>query len=126
MNKRGASIVVFIFEVLIVVGVIAASMGAANRMADSESTKQTQLITNVKMMVDTLISVPGDVVIEIPINMTKYELTIREDLIELNNEKREITAGYILPARMTAAGSEKNVEKVCLTKKKNFISLSQC
>jgi len=77
-------------------------------------------------MIDTLISVPGDVVIEIPVNMTKYELTIREDLIELTRNGKETTASYILPAGMTAAGSEKNVERVCITKKKNFISLTQC
>ena len=126
MNKKGASVVVFIFEIIIVVGVIVASMGAANRMADSESTKQIQIATNVKMMVETLISVPGDVEIEIPVNMTKYGLTVRENLIELTRNGEETTAKYVLPTHMTAAGSEENEERVCITKKGSFISLKKC
>lgn len=130
MNKKAASILMVIFELLAVLLVVFIVTEAAARLGDSEKVKRINMAQDIQMMLDTLLGVPGEAVVEYPGNLSSYlvllsqkEITVfKRGEIEEQREKRDLK----LPEGYTAAGSLEEKARLCLEKKDKAIYLREC
>ncbi len=127
MNKKGAGLIVFILEIVLVVSLISVSSFAAVKLSSDETLVQMNLANDIKMMVDVFIALPGDAVVEIPYNTEKYVVTLRQKGVEVRiGEELSIKKSYSLPLEFRAAKKLENVKTICLVKKENIITMKEC
>src|SRR3989338_4152083 len=121
MVKKGASIILMIFEVLVVVIVAALMISAAKKFGQSDTIVRVTIAEDLALMVNTLVSIPGDAIVKYPINVSKYTIMLDTTFIEVKNEgesgitteKRRIA----LPEAYQGEGIVQLQEWLCLKKK---------
>ena len=127
MNKKGASIIIFIFELVLVISLVSVTSFAAIKLSSDETLVQMNLANDIKMMVDVLVGVPGEVVVEVPYETSKYTIILRQDLVEvIVGNEMPIQKYLSLPSGFRAAKKIENVKRVCLVKKERIITMRAC
>lgn len=130
MNKKAASLIMILFEILVVILVTFGTMNVAYGYAKSDSILKVNVAEDLRMWVDTLSALPGDSVVEYPKNLSAYILSLdnkkvmvmRKDDPELKKAERQ----FILPVMFTAEGITEDAARVCLEKTKNRLFLREC
>jgi len=128
-SKKGASILMVMFEIMVVITVVWMGFQIATSMANSETVNKALLAEDLSMLVNTMVAVPGDVEMGYPIgnlseiNVSKYNIVIVNDNnqiqvylpddTELNKAKRN----FDLPDGYNVAGGIFQEEKFCLEKR---------
>lgn len=130
MNKKATSVLVMIFELIAVIAVIAILIGYAKNVAESDSAIKTKTANDLKMMIDTLVGVPGEVIIEYPTKLDNLSLVLVNNQIEVfpTSEPRALKTlkKFYLPPDYSAKGGLKDPKRVCLEKKQKTITLREC
>jgi len=97
MNKKAVSIVLMIFEVLAVISFIAITITFAKKAGESETAVKNVIASDISLMVNTLLSVPGDAVVQYPLieGATKYVILLQQDHVSVwlqteNQDKQSI------------------------------------
>ena len=72
MNKKAASILVMIFELMAVLAVVFILISYSKNLAESERNHKVSAAQDIKMMIDVLVGIPGDAVVEYPYDMSKF------------------------------------------------------
>lgn len=129
-SKSGASIIMLIFEILVVIMVILLTLEVAKGMGKSETVRKINLANDLKMMVDTLVGVPGNAVVEYPQNVSEYIFVLNQgDAVVYKKEDPEVmrvSRGFYLPAEMKASGALNQKARLCLEKNSQMIILREC
>lgn len=130
MNKKGANILLFIFEVLVVLLVIFIATNTAQAYGKSETVTKINLAEEMRMMINTLAGISGDAIVEYPSDISAFRLVLRKDNILVfskgETEDKWIERTFSLPAGYTAEGVAEEQIKVCLEKKNKKILLRPC
>ena len=130
MNKKAASIIMIIFELLVVILVISMTFSVAKGMAKGERVEKVNLAEEVRMMMDTLVGVPGEAVVEFPYNVSKYVFLLDKESVSVFKEGEDkvnwAVRKFYLPEGYQAVGSLKGKERACLEKKGKNIFLREC
>ncbi len=130
MDKKATSIILMIFEVLVVITVIFMTMQVAMGYAKSDTVIKVNAANDLAMMVNVLIGVPGDAIVEFPGDLSKYIISLDIGSVAVLKEgepsiKHAIRTFY-LPEKHTAEGTVENVRNVCLKKDGYVIILKEC
>lgn len=129
MNKKG-NVILYIIELLAVVLIVGITVSAANSLGKSDSVIKTNTVEDFRMMVNTLVGVPGDAIVEYPHNLSKYILILNQDSISLyvKGEAKHlwVTRQFSLPEGYSAFGPVAERERVCLKKTSKTILLKEC
>ena len=72
MNKKATSIILMIFEIVVVISVIIMTFQVAVAFAKAETVVKINLAQDLQMMVNTLVSIPGNTLVEIPQDTSNY------------------------------------------------------
>lgn len=130
MNKKAESIILMIFEVLVVVIVVGLVFRVAVSYGKSETITKINIANDVVMMINTLVGSPGNAVVEYPHNLTAYNLVLSSEEIVVfkkTDQQSEYTRRNIrLPAEFSGEGFREKTEKVCLRKEQKKIILDEC
>jgi hypothetical protein len=130
MNKKATSILMMIFELLVVVLVVAMTFSIAGSMAKGERVEKVVLAEEIRMMMNTLVSVSGEAVVEYPYNVSKYVFLLNENsvtvFVEGEDKVNWAVRTFYLPEGYEAAGSLKGKERACLEKTGRNIFLREC
>jgi len=130
INKKASSILMIIFELLIVGLVVFMTVRIAHAYGSSLLTQEVNIAEDVRMMVNTLISVPGDAVVKYPRNISEFRLILRQDSVSVFREgdspAEHIKRIFYLPKNYTAVGAVEGVDYFCLDKKKRKVLLRHC
>lgn len=130
MDKKAASILMMIFEILVVLLAGYIVISAAQAFGKSETVQKINAAEEIKMMVDTLVGVPGDALVEFPYNAPSFNfiLTANEIHVFLPEEAENVWASrrFYPPQGYTAEGVLEGEEKLCLEKKSRKILLRKC
>lgn len=130
MNKKAASILMVIFEILAVIIVVSMTFSAAKGMAKGERVEKVNLAEEIRMMADTLVGVPGEAVVECPYNVSKYVFLLDKESVSVFKESEDkvnwAVRKFYLPEGYQAIGSLKGKERACLEKKGKTIFLREC
>ena len=130
MNKKAASILVMIFEVLAVLALIFILVSYAKNLATSENNSKIRTAQDIKMMIDVLLSVPGDAVVQYPYNISKYNFVMRQGTISVfepgESEKLRNQKSFYLPSGYFANSAIEKPKTLCLEKKDKTITIRKC
>jgi hypothetical protein len=130
MNKKATSLIMTIFEILVVIIITYGTMNMAYGYAKSDTVQKANIAEDIRMWVDTLSALPGDSIVEYPKDLSAYTvimdnkkvMVLRKGDPDLKKAERD----FILPVMFTASGATENVDHVCLEKTKTKIFLRQC
>lgn len=130
MNKKAASIIMIIFELLVVILVVFMTMEVARGMGKSDTVFKINLANDLRMMLDTLVGVPGEAVVEYPYNVSQYVVLLGQGKITVfkkgEADVRKVIRNFYLPEGYRAIGSLEEKERLCLEKKDKNIFLREC
>ena len=130
MNQQGSSILMLIFELLVVIIVIFGVVQTTLAFNESDTITKVNIAEDIRMMVDTLVSVPGDAVVEYPRDVSRFIFILGQDDITIyksgESEFKTITRIFYLPEGYYAVGFIENADRVCLEKTGHDIFLRRC
>ncbi len=130
MEAKGASIIMMIFEILVVLFVVYLTTSIASAYGKSETVFKINAAEDIRMMIDTLIGVPGEAVVQYPHNVSQFSFILRADSITVftpgEAENLWIVRPFSLPDGWTAEGVVDGPEKICLEKNHKKILLREC
>ena len=130
MDKKATSIILMIFEVLVVITVIFMTLQVAMGYAKSDTVIKVNAANDLMLMINVLVGVPGDAVVEFPGDLSNYIISLDVGSVAVFKEgeptiKYAIRTFY-LPEKHTAEGTVENVRIVCLKKDGYVIILKEC
>lgn len=129
-QRRGTSTLFVVFEIIIVLLVVAMAFQVSNAFSDSETVAKTNLAHDFKLMVDTLVATPGDAVVQHPLNLSEYSVALSPTQVSVfldsEPEANWMSRRFSLPEGYTAQGIVTQEETVCLVKKEREIRIVRC
>ena len=129
-NKKAVSTLTMVFEVLVVLLVIAGYLRIAEAYASSETVNKINLAEDIRMMVDALVGTPGDALVQYPGNVSKYSFILSSESITVfikgEGEQKRATRYFFLSEGYDAFGTVEGKETLCLEKEKRKIVLREC
>lgn len=134
MNQKGSSIVMMIFELVVVLGVSALLVFAAKDFAQSERVHKTIIAQDLQMMLSILSGVSGDAVVAYPQNLSAYTIAVSSEASrgqvivfkEGDAEAQRNTQEFSLPSDYTLDGFVENAEQLCLAKNGKSLFVRAC
>ena len=131
MNKKASSVLVMIFEVLAVLLIVTIAFKIAIGYANSDTITKINMAKDLGLMVNTLVSVPGDVVVTYPYNVSAYIILFdknQEIIVMKKNDtpQNQARKKFYLPTHYSASGVLEEKERLCLEKRSTEIILREC
>ncbi len=130
MNKKATNIPLMIFEIIAVVIVVSMMMSAAKAFAQSERTFKLKAAEDIRMMIDTLVAVPGEAIVAYPHNVSLYSFIVDAGSVAVFKKGESdvlwVTRAFILPEGYTAEGVLEEKERLCIEKKAKRILVREC
>jgi hypothetical protein len=130
MNKKGTSIILMTFEVVIVILVVLMTSGVARSLGSKDSVVRSLHVEEMRLMVNALAGVPGDAVVHYPQEVGNYTFVLGQDRIAIfrkgESEGKRFERKFFLPEGYSAVGIEEGVRDICIEKKGKKIELRKC
>ncbi len=130
MNTKAASILLMIFELLAVILVVFTSVSIAQAYGKSETVKKINTAEDIRMMIDTLVGVPGNALVKYPVDVSTFSFILREGSLAAytkgDAEQLWIVRKFSLPEGYAAEGVLSGEKELCLEKKGKKILLRNC
>ncbi len=130
MNKKAATVLMMLFEIMIVIVVISLAITYSYRLGSSDSVLRERVQDDIIQMMYAGVSTPGDFVVAYPTNLSEYNLLLSSNTIYVGNEntpaRQKQGEKFILPKTYTASGVVDNQEIVCLEKQQKVFLLRSC
>jgi len=106
----------FLFEIIVVVFIGYMAFEIADTFGSSETTNKINLANDISLMINTLVSIPGDAVVEYPGNVSKYTFVLTSHAITVfikddSEIKRQIQS-FHLPPGYSARGRYRSVSSL--------------
>ena len=130
MNKKGG-VLVTIFGVFAVLVISLTISNIATAAQKSDTVFKINAAQDLRLMVETLAGVPGDVeYVKYPHDLSKYSLILNKDRISLftpgDSRSLWVIRTFSLPQGYDAFGTVEEKKDVCLEKKGTKILLRPC
>lgn len=133
MNKKAASILLMIFEILVVIAVVFTTTSIAQAYGKSETVAKINVAQDLQMMVDTLVGVPGNALVKYPHEVSTFSFLLRSGSIAVftkgEAEQLWIVRKFSLPDGYVAEATGGVIEatkELCLEKSGKKILLRAC
>ena len=130
MNKKATSTLMIIFELVVVGLVIFGTVRIAHAYGSSLITQKVNIAEDMRMMVNTLVGVPGDALVKYPYNVSEFRVILTQDGVtvfgESESEFNSVKRTFYLPNEYSAAGILENEAYICLDKQGRTIILRAC
>lgn len=134
MNKKGASILMMIAEILVVLGISAMIIFAAKDFAQSERVHKTILAQDIEMMLSIFSGLSGNAVVAYPQDVSAYTIVVGSDdgtgqvtiFKEGDTDAQKITQDFPLPDGYTADGLVEEEAQLCLEKSGKRLLVRAC
>ena len=121
MNRKAVSTIMIIFEVIIVVTVVFMTTSAGKQLGEADTVRKINAAEDIRMMVDTLVGIPGDAIVKYPKNASEFAFILKPGHIAVFNEgepeNKWIIRDFFLPEVYTAEGISTHKEELCLEKR---------
>jgi len=131
MNKKGVELpMVLIAELLVLALVAYVVMHNVFDVINHDDIFKENTGADMKMMIDTLVGLPGDAIVKYPQNLSEYNIAILDNnkvAVFLPNDRLRKDWNYFsLPEGYSARGTAEQQSAVCLRKMGKTISLEPC
>ncbi len=129
-DKKGMINLMVLIEVIAVLSISYLAIEKARSLSDSVEVLKETVAEDVRLMLDTLVGVPGDALVEYPLNISSFNLILKTNVIyvfEPGEPQPLWTAReFYLPQGYIAEGVLEGEEKLCLEKEGRKLLLRKC
>ncbi len=137
MNKKAVSIIMMIFEIVVVISIVFLMVKVARVFGSSEGITSINIAEDISMMIDAFVGLPGDAKVLYPVNISKFTLLVNGESVFVtvngNPKIMKTVRKFHLPPSYSALGSVEGVEKdveitkyACIEKQGQTIFLKEC
>ena len=134
LSKKAQLGIVFLMGALALLAIVSLIFSIAQKSGDSEEVVKAVFAEEVRLALNSLISVPGDGLIQLPqnedYNITEFTVSLHNGYVEVCSscEIDYFTArkGFHLPEDYEARGTVKEQEIICLVKDAKVLRLEDC
>lgn len=131
MNKKGMEMnVIFIIKLLAVLLVGSIALSKAFAYAQKDTITKTNTAEDLRMMIDTLVGVPGDAIVKYPYNVSGYSFILNQGSVSVfkkgETKNLWVSRSFFLPNGYTTQGNIEEKSNICLEKKSKDIFLKEC
>lgn len=130
MNNKADSIIMMIFEILVVLLISYILVSIGQSYAESETTLKITAANDIQMMVNTLVAVPGEALVKYPHNVSSLTFILDNNGIAVFRkgelETKWKVQQFFLPEGYAAEGTLEEKSWLCLEKKNKKILLREC
>ena len=130
MNKKAASVIMITFEILVVLLVVYMTVSIGKAYGESDQVTKINAAEELRMMIDTLVAVPGDAIVSYPQEVSKFSFILTRGSISVFKKGEEenvwIVTTFFLPENYDAQGTVLEANYVCLEKLNKKIILKKC
>ncbi len=133
MTTKAASILLMIFEILVVLAVVFTTISIAQAYGKSETVAKINAAEDLRMMLDTLVGVPGNALVKYPQDVSSFSFLLRSSSISVftkgEAEQLWVKRTFSLPAGYAAeaaGGVIEGTKEICLEKAGKKILLRAC
>ncbi len=123
MTTKAASILLMIFEILVVIAVVFTTTSIAQAYGKSETVAKINVAEDLRMMIDTLVGVPGNALVKYPHDVSTFSFLLRSGSVAVFTKgeaeqlwivrKFSLPDGYVAEA---AGGVIESTKELCLEK----------
>lgn len=129
-NKKASSIIMILFEIIVIMLVVSIVFEVTRSYAKSDTVLKTNAANDMVMMINALVGVPGDAEVEYPVNMSSFSILLDSGALTILKKKesssRNLVRTFYLPQSYKAEGAVEEVARVCLQKKDKVILIKPC
>ena len=130
MNNKAESIIMMIFEIIVVLMISYILVSIAQSFSESITTVKITAADDIQMMVNTLVGVSGDAVVKYPSNVSALTFIVDNNGVVVYQKGEPETKWqvreFFLPQGYTAEGTLEEQSWLCLEKKNKKILLKEC
>ncbi|MBI4151596.1 hypothetical protein HY496_01385 [Candidatus Woesearchaeota archaeon] len=131
MNTKAASIILMLYEIVVVIVVVGIALTVASRLGDPETILKTTAAEDIAMMTNVLLAMSGDSVVEYPQDMSVYSVALSSEGVTVykgdrSKDRDPTIRSFILPDGYLATGFTKQQARVCLRKDGKTMVLGEC
>ena len=130
MNKKAASVIMITFEILVVLLVVYMTVSIGKAYGESDQVTKINAAEELRMMIDTLVAVPGDAIVNYPQEVSKFSFILTRGSISVFKKGEEenvwIVTTFFLPENYQAEGTVLEANYICLEKLNKKIILKKC
>lgn len=130
MNNKAESIMMMIFEILVVLMISYILVSVGRSFAESETALKITAAKDIQMMTDTLVAVPGEAVVKYPHDVSTLTFVLDTNGIAVfrkgEPENKWNVQQFFLPEGFAAEGTLEERSWLCLEKKNKKILLREC
>ena len=129
LDKRGVSLaVMFLITFLATVAISTIIVTYVNSLADSDSAQKLNIAADMSMMINTLVSTPGNAVVRYPHDVSEFVISLGRSSVVVYKENNllSVQSEYLLPFGYLAGGAVEAVDHPCLEKIGRDIILRPC
>ncbi len=129
-GKKGSSVILPIFELLVVIGIIVLVNIKVQDYNQSQAVIQKKITQDLALMIDTLVAVPGDAWVEYPQDASDYSFLVSSNKVivgkgDLTSANR-YESSFTPPENYQIGGDVEKKSRICLRKSANIILLESC
>jgi hypothetical protein len=130
MNKKASSIILILFEIIVVMIVVGGVTELTYGYAHSDTVLKTNAANDLAMMINALVGVPGDAEVEYPANMSKYSVLLDSHSVMVlkkgDPSGKNVIRTFNLPQGYRAEGVAEELSRICLEKSSVTIRVGPC
>ena len=130
MNTRGISPILWIVIIIGFILIASIPIAISTSFAKGEVVQKINTAQDLALMVNTLVAVPGDVIVEYPKNVKDYRFVVSSDSILVfspgDTEPQRVRRTFHLPEDYRIDGFVEDEERICFKKIAKRIILEGC
>ncbi len=130
MKKGSTSILFTIAEVVAVIFIVSMMVVIARSFGSGEAVVKANTANDFMLMINTLVGVPGDALVEYPLNMSEHILVLSSGQVLVfrrsDPDQQKAIRNFYLPQDYFASGAVEEKARICLEKKYKNILLREC
>ncbi len=126
MNTKGSMVLMVILELLIVVSIVGLSMTFARQLSESSVIMKRNVANDLSLMVDTVLGLPGNIVVEYPADVSNYTITIEGEELRVEDLSGESTRSIHGIPGYEVLGSVTKTSRLCVEKHTKRIIMRGC
>ncbi|MBI2668528.1 hypothetical protein HYX14_01670 [Candidatus Woesearchaeota archaeon] len=130
MDKKAASMLLMIFEIITVILVVGMMIGVGRAYGKSTLTAKIVVAEDLRLMMDVLAALPGQAVVKYPQNVSLFNVILTPGAVAVFEEGEAeqiwVRRDFFLPDGYTAEGIAQKTAWLCLEKNQQRITLRGC
>jgi len=129
-SKKGEMTLLMTIELIVVISIAFIVFEVSTAYAKSDTVIKVNSADNLGMMVETVVAIPGDIVVQYPKDLSKFNVLVDANRVLVMLKDDPITkraqTNFNVPSGYVVRGIVKNKKFICIDKKNKEVLIRAC